>query len=229
MVAETARLEAALGYRFQQPERLIEALTHRSAGRHHNERLEFLGDSILSFVIADMLYHRFQTVDEGQLSRLRSTLVKGETLATLAQQIELGDYIYLGSGELKSGGKRRKSILADSFEALLGAIYLDSNEATVRQVIARLMARQLEQLSPNMALKDSKTRLQEFLQGRGLGLPDYQVANISGKAHCQQFTVSCHIENFDRTETAVASSRRKAEQQAATQWIEWLTTAGESL
>ncbi len=209
------RLCNELGYHFKQAELLHLALSHRSIGSANNERLEFLGDSILSYVISVELFKRFPDVDEGGLSRLRSSLVKGDTLAILARDLSLGDYLRLGPGELKSGGYRRSSILADAFEAILGAIYLDSDIATVQQVILRLFEQRLAETSPKSALKDPKTRLQEFLQSRQLSLPSYEVVQITGKAHAQTFSVSCRIEGLEQQVTAEGSSRRKAEQAAA--------------
>ncbi len=210
-----AKLCEQLGYAFQQSELLDRALSHRSVGSNNNERLEFLGDSILSYVISVELFQRFPEVDEGGLSRLRASLVKGDTLAELARQLSLGDYLRLGPGELKSGGFRRSSILADAFEALLGAIYLDSDIATVKGVILQQFEERLDAVNPATALKDPKTRLQEYLQSRQLPLPDYEVTQITGKAHAQTFTVSCRIDDLDKAVVAEGSSRRKAEQQAA--------------
>lgn len=204
-----------LDYTFNNPALLEQALTHRSSGSNNNERLEFLGDSILSYVISVELYNRFTEVDEGRLSRMRSSLVKGDTLAVLAKELSLGDYLRLGPGELKSGGFRRGSILADAFEALLGAIYLDSDLPTIQNVILKLFSDRLSQVDPESALKDPKTRLQEFLQSRQRALPEYEVVQISGKAHAQTFSVSCRVDGLDEAVTAEGSSRRKAEQQAA--------------
>jgi ribonuclease-3 len=194
---------------------LQRALRHRSIGSDNNERLEFLGDAILSYVISVELFQRFPEVDEGRLSRLRASLVKGDTLAVVARELSLGDYLQLGPGELKSGGFRRSSILADAFEALLGAIYLDSDIATVQRVTLRLFNDRLLAISPETALKDPKTRLQEYLQSRQFPLPDYEVTQISGKAHAQTFTVRCRIEALQMEVGAEATSRRKAEQLAA--------------
>lgn len=211
-----------LGYRFKQQELLEQALTHRSVGSTNNERLEFLGDSILSYVISVELFQRFPDVDEGRLSRIRASLVKGDTLALLARELSLGDYLRLGPGEMKSGGFRRSSILADAFEAILGAIYLDSDISVVRQITLRLFGKRLAQVNPDTALKDPKTRLQEFLQSRRLPLPNYEVIKVSGKAHAQTFTVSCDAEGLDEPVVAEGSSRRKAEQTAASLILEKL-------
>ncbi len=215
MTSDVTKLCGRLGYEFRQPELLQRALSHRSVGSDNNERLEFLGDSILSYVISVDLFQRFPKIDEGGLSRLRASLVKGDTLAQLARELLLGDYLRLGPGELKSGGFRRSSILADALEALLGAIYLDSDIGTVQRIILQLFQPRLAAVNPDTALKDPKTRLQEFLQSRQLALPSYEVTKIDGKAHAQTFTVSCRIEGLDEAVVAEGSSRRKAEQTAA--------------
>lgn len=215
MTPSVDRLCDKLEYRFTQPALLQRALSHRSVGSDNNERLEFLGDSILSYVISVELFQRFPAVDEGRLSRLRASLVKGDTLAVVARELSLGDYLQLGPGELKSGGFRRSSILADAFEALLGAIYLDSDIATVQRVTLQLFHERLLAINPETALKDPKTRLQEYLQSRQLPLPSYEVTQITGKAHAQTFTVRCRIDALDTVITADATSRRKAEQTAA--------------
>jgi ribonuclease-3 len=215
LTPSVARLCGKLDYRFTQPELLQRALCHRSVGSDNNERLEFLGDAILSYVISVELFQRFPEVDEGRLSRLRASLVKGDTLAVVARELSLGEYLQLGPGELKSGGFRRSSILADAFEALLGAIYLDSDIATVQRVTLRLFNERLLAISPETALKDPKTRLQEYLQSRQFPLPDYEVTQISGKAHAQTFTVVCRIAALQMEVGAEATSRRKAEQLAA--------------
>ena len=205
----------SLDYKFKQSELLQRALSHRSVGSDNNERLEFLGDSILSYVISVELFKRFPKIDEGGLSRLRASLVKGDTLAVVARELSLGDYLRLGPGELKSGGFRRSSILADALEALLGAIYIDSDIDTVQRVILHLFNERLTAVDPSTSLKDPKTRLQEYLQSRQLPLPSYEVTNITGKAHAQTFSVSCRIEGLDKEVVADGSSRRKAEQTAA--------------
>lgn len=205
----------SLGYTFNDEELLAQALTHRSVGKLNNERLEFLGDAILSFVISTELYRRFSDIDEGTLSRLRASLVKGETLAIMARELALGDYLNLGSGELKSGGFRRASILADTLEAIFGAIYLDSDIHTIQRLILQLYHERLDKVDPSQALKDPKTRLQEYLQSRSRPLPEYEVTNIQGKSHAQTFTVSCRVEGLDEPVISQGSSRRKAEQAAA--------------
>ncbi|PMH65419.1 ribonuclease III [Vibrio splendidus] len=199
------------------------ALTHRSAAGKHNERLEFLGDSILSFVIADDLYHRFPKVNEGDMSRMRATLVRGHTLAELGREFELGDYLKLGPGELKSGGFRRDSILADAVEAIIGAVYLDSDTEVVRRIILSWYQSRLESIQPGVSQKDPKTRLQEFLQGRRNPLPVYTVTNIKGEAHNQEFTVECEVAGVDKPVIGKGTSRRKAEQAAAETALEQLS------
>lgn len=204
-----------LGYRFRDAGLLEMALTHRSMGSRNNERLEFLGDAVLSFVISAELYRRFGDVNEGTLSRLRASLVKGDTLALIALDLNLGDSLNLGSGELKSGGYRRESILADALEAIFGAVYLDSDIERARQLILELYEEKIDAVQPAANLKDPKTRLQEFLQARRLPLPTYSVTAMEGEAHEQTFTVSCAVEGLTEPTIAVAASRRKAEQAAA--------------
>ena len=216
------RLCQQLGYHFNDLNLLKQALTHRSAGSQNYERLEFLGDAILSFTISAELYHRFTDIDEGRLSRIRASLVKGETLASMARELALGDYLSLGSGELKSGGYRRDSILADAMEAIFGAVYLDADIATVQALVLRLYASRLDRVNPAVALKDPKTRLQEYLQSRSLPLPEYEVTQIRGKSHNQTFRVSCRVEGIDSIANAEGSSRRKAEQSAAQQILDKL-------
>ncbi len=204
-----------LGYVFSDASLLKTALTHRSFGIPNNERLEFLGDGILDFVIAEQLYERFSALPEGDLSRLRANLVRQDTLHALALQLDLGNRLRLGEGELRSGGAQRPSILADALEALFGAIYLDGGFAAVRDYIARLYAPLLDQLKPGQAQKDAKTRLQEWLQGRKKSLPRYVLLGTSGAAHEQSFSVACEIENPALRTLGVGSSRRIAEQVAA--------------
>ncbi len=218
-----SRLEQKLGYPFQNKDLLVRAITHRSAGSRHNERLEFLGDSILSLVIAEVLYHRFPNVSEGDMSRMRATLVREKTLAELAREFALGDYLILGPGELKSGGYRRESILADTVEALIGAIYLDSNLDGIRTLMLNWYNERLDSIRPGVEQKDPKTRLQEFLQGRRRPLPTYAVTDVKGEAHNQQFTVECAIDDIEAAFVGVGSSRRKAEQAAAEKALEQLT------
>ncbi len=223
MNSPISKLEKKIGYEFNNADHIHLALTHRSANGKHNERLEFLGDSILSFVIADDLYHRFPNVNEGDMSRMRATLVRGHTLAELGREFELGDYLKLGPGELKSGGFRRDSILADAVEAIIGAIYLDSDIEVVRGIVLSWYQTRLNAIQPGVSQKDPKTRLQEFLQGRKKPLPAYTVTNIKGEAHNQQFTVSCVIAGVEQPVIGKGTSRRKAEQAAAELALEKLT------
>ncbi|MCO4757585.1 MAG: ribonuclease III [Oceanospirillaceae bacterium] len=211
-----------LGYDFNDPSLCELALTHRSCGKRNNERLEFLGDSILNFVIAEDLYERFPQAREGELSRLRAGQVKGETLAEIARELGFGDYLRLGSGELKSGGFRRDSILADSVEAVIGAIYLDSDMDTVRGFILGWYKARLEQINLKKSQKDSKTRLQEFLQSRRIALPQYELIKVEGEAHEQTFYILCHVEMLEQPTKGIGSSRRQAEQEAARAAIELL-------
>jgi len=210
-----SRLEKLIDYKFINVNLLKDALTHRSAGANNNERLEFLGDSILNFVIAAELFERYPTSSEGDLSRLRASLVNKEGLYLVSQDLKLGDYLILGSGELKSGGYRRNSILADTVEAILGAVFMDSGFEHCHNLILQLYKYQLENIRDADSLKDPKTRLQELLQSRKFGLPEYDVIEVVGKAHNQQFTVSCKIEKLELLTQGKATNRRKAEQQAA--------------
>jgi ribonuclease-3 len=211
----------ALNYQFKNQSYLEMALTHRSKGGGNNERLEFLGDAILSFVITNQLYLRFPEASEGVLSRLRASLVKGDTLAELAKGLNLGDHLKLGQGELKSGGFRRSSILADALEAIIGAVYLDGGLELAEQMLLELYEKRLAQISPEVSLKDPKTRLQEYLQGRKQPLPEYQLVSVEGEAHAQHFKVACQIAGQDEA-CGEGSSRRKAEQAAAQQILERL-------
>jgi len=207
---------ALTGYSFKQPELLEQALTHRSYSRSaNNERLEFLGDSILNLIISNHIYHRFGDSDEGDLSRIRASLVKADTLADVARNINLGEFIHLGGGELKSGGHRRSSILSDALEAVIAAVYLDSDYRKTEAMLLRLFQSQLESLSAAANLKDSKTRLQEYLQARQIDLPDYKIEKTSGKSHDQVFTVCCEVPDLELRHSGTGSSRKKAEQQAA--------------
>lgn len=210
-----ARLEQSIGHRFVQPELLSQALTHRSHSSPHNERLEFLGDGVLNCVVATLLYQRFPALREGELSRLRANLVRQETLAILANRLELGDLLRLGEGELKSGGFRRPSILADAMEAVFGAVYLDAGFDVAQGVIAALYREHLDGIDPRQAGKDAKTALQEWLQGRRLPVPQYELTATRGEAHAQEFEVVCAVAGLDIRETGTGASRRGAEQQAA--------------
>ena len=222
MIDKLKRLERKIGHTFVDEDLLKRAITHRSAGSRHNERLEFLGDSILSLVIAEALYHRFPDVSEGDMSRMRATLVREKTLAELAREFDLGEYLILGPGELKSGGFRRESILADTVEALIGAIFLDVGIEQIRTLLLQWYASRLHEIRPGADQKDPKTRLQELLQGKRKPLPSYAVVKVKGEAHNQEFTVQCEIEGVDVTVVGVGSSRRKAEQAAAEKALEQL-------
>lgn len=210
-----AWLKQALDYECHDEALLEAALTHRSAGGPHNERLEFLGDAVLNCVVAKLVFSEFGAADEGDLSRFRASLVSGEALAVIASEIALGDQVRLGSGELKSGGFRRKSILADTLEALFGAIYLDGGFEAAERVIQRLFVPRLDRLPTAAELKDPKTRLQETLQAQGLPLPAYVVDSVSGEAHNQQFLVGCSVPALGLRTVASGPSRRRAEQAAA--------------
>ena len=210
------KLERSLDYTFDDRGLLQQALTHRSAGSRNNERLEFLGDAILGGVIAAELYRRYPGAKEGELSRLRANLVRRESLAEIAQLLDLGHYLTLGAGERKSGGHRRDSILSDAVEALLGAIFLDSDFAVCQCCILQLFAARLNSLSDVASLKDAKTRLQEYLQSRHKSLPEYTVKEVSGEAHAQFFRVECVVDDIGLSAgKGQGSSRRQAEQQAA--------------
>lgn len=215
MKRKQAALDKVINYRFSDPDLLERALTHRSAGTSNYERLEFLGDSLVNFLIADALYRQQQEAGEGDLTRLRASLVKESSLAGIAAELELGDRLRLGPGEQTSGGFRRKSILADALEALLGAVYLDGGFDAAREVSAALFAQRLESLPDPETLKDPKTRLQELLQGRSLGLPEYVLEEAHGAEHARTFVVSCRVAELECEARASGSSRRKAEQAAA--------------
>jgi ribonuclease-3 len=217
---EVPGLETRLGYKFSAAKLLQQALTHRSHSAPHNERLEFLGDSVLNCAVAHLLFERYTKLDEGDLSRLRSNLVKQQTLYEIAQRIELAQYLRLGEGELKSGGFRRPSILADTMEALFGAIFLDGGFDRARLTIAKLYHPILETVDPQTLGKDAKTLLQEYLQGRKIALPTYNVVATHGAAHNQEFEVECLIPKLDIRVTGAGASRRAAEQAAAKKALE---------
>jgi ribonuclease-3 len=208
-------IERRLDYAFRDANLLRQALTHRSHGTPHNERLEFLGDGLLNFVVARLLYERFERLPEGDLSRLRASLVNQQTLSELALSLQLGDQLRLGEGELKSGGFRRPSILADAFEALIGAIFLDGGFDAAEDVLAKLYQPLLEAVDPASLGKDPKTRLQEYLQARKLALPQYAVVSVTGEAHEQHFQVECVIPALSIRGEGGGASRRAAEQEAA--------------
>jgi ribonuclease-3 len=210
-----ATIERAIAYAFGKPDTLTRALTHRSFDANHNERLEFLGDSILNCVIAQTLYERFSGVREGDLSRLRANLVRQETLAEIAQGIRLGEHLRLGEGELKSGGYRRPSILADALEALFGAVFVDGGFESARGTVLRLYEPYLANLDPRHTGKDAKTALQEYLQGRRMPLPQYHLRAARGDAHAQQFEVECLVPELGISAVGHGLSRRAAEQEAA--------------
>ena len=218
------KLQKNIDYHFSDAALLKQALTHRSVNKNNNERLEFLGDSILGCVISHELYHRFPLVDEGQLSRLRSSLVRGQTLAKLAKSINLSETLLLGQGELKSGGFRRESIQADAFEAILGAIFLDSDYVTVSAVILKLYDELLSDASPDDSLKDFKTQLQELLQKKGHSLPIYELIKTKGQDHNAVFYVSCHIKEFNLSVEENAKSIKRAEQACAELILESLSS-----
>jgi ribonuclease-3 len=217
-------LRDALGYEAVELALFETALTHRSADGPNNERLEFLGDAVLGLVCAQSLYERFGEADEGSLSRLRASVVNGESLAQLAAGLALGELLSLGPGELKTGGFRRESILADALEALCGALYLDAGLPRSRVMIEQLLAPALAALNLPGDLKDPKTRLQELLQGRGLPLPRYNVDSIEGELHAQVFRVTCEVEPLGQRASATGSSRRRAEQMAAARILEQIQT-----
>lgn len=215
MTKHDATLEARLGYRFSRAELLKQALTHRSFCAQHNERLEFLGDGVLNCVVGHLLYERFPQLPEGRLSRLRANLVNQQSLHAVALELQLGEYLRLGEGEIKSGGRERPSILANALEALLGAAFLDGGFEVAHSLIARLFADKIAAIDPNLQGKDAKTTLQEWLQSRRHGLPDYRLLGVTGQAHAQTFEVECHIAALGLTTRGLGSSRKAAEQQAA--------------
>jgi len=215
-----AWLKKSLAYVFEDEHLLRQALTHRSAPGPNNERLEFLGDAVLQLVISELVFEKTQTASEGQLSRLRSTLVKDTTLAEIATFLDIGEHLILGSGERKSGGHRRSSILADAVEAIFGAVYIDAGLAGARKIIHTAYGDRLHELPEAADLRDPKSRLQEYLQGRKMAVPDYAMQNISGKAHQQSFEVSCSIPELDVATIGKGSTRRDAEQDAALAMLE---------
>ncbi len=216
------RLEKALGYEFLDQSMLILALSHRSVGKQNNERMEFLGDSLLNFTIADALFAKFPTASEGDLTRLRAHLVKGETLAEIAREFELGEYLLLGGGEMKSGGHRRESILADAVESLIGCIYLESGITTSKNCILNWYQSRLADVEIESIQKDAKTQLQEFLQRNKKPLPEYTVVSETGKLHARQYNVECRIVLTKEIFKASASSKRIAERKAAEKALSFL-------
>lgn len=208
-------LQKRLGYWFKKQDLLKQALTHRSYGSHNNERLEFLGDGVLNFIVAEQLFQRFPKLSEGDLSRLRAQLVKEATLFEIAKGFNLGDLLNLGEGELKSAGWRRPSILSDALEAVIGAAYLDGGFASAQTMVLQLYADKLESIDPKVIDKDAKSKLQEYLQSKKIDLPQYSVSSIEGEAHAQTFSVTCVIEKLNISTIGEGTSRRIAEQQAA--------------
>ena len=200
---------------FNQPELLERALTHRSAAKKNNERLEFLGDSILSFVITKWLYDNFSHLPEGKLSRMRSTLVKGATLAEIAKEYDLSNQLILGAGELKSGGFNRSSVLADAVEAVFAAVFLDQGIEKSENFIRTVMKKWLDNVDPDVTDKDAKTRLKEYLQKNGHNIPEYNLLETSGKDHLQTFKIQCLVQELNLSTTAIDRSRKKSEQKAA--------------
>ena len=219
------KLQKNISYQFNNVELLKQALTHRSVSKKNNERLEFLGDSILGCIISRELYQRFPLIDEGQLSRLRSHLVRGQTLAKLAKTINLSETLVLGQGELKSGGFRRESIQADAFEAILGAIFLDSDYLTVSGVVLKLYEDLLNDASPEDSLKDFKTQLQELLQKKGYSLPQYELIKTKGQDHDAIFYVRCIVSEYDLEVEREAKSIKRAEQACAESLLERLASS----
>ena len=218
------KLQKNISYQFSDIELLSKALTHRSFSKQNNERLEFLGDSVLGSIISEELYSRHSNIDEGQLSRLRSHLVRGNTLANLAKKLDISENLRLGQGELKSGGFRRESILADTFEAILGAVFLDSDYLTVKKVVLNLFSDLLNEARSEDSLKDFKTQLQELLQKKGYDLPKYELLQTKGKDHNAVFYVSCHVEVLKIKVEKNAKSIKRAEQACAQSILEEIKT-----
>ena len=211
----TADLRERLGYTFRRPDILAQALTHRSFGARHNERLEFVGDAVLNCVVAHALFERFPDIDEGELSRVRASLVNRDTLAEVARRLEISAVLHLGEGEQRSGGPDRPSILADALEAVYGAVFIDGGFDAARSVIDRTFGELLRDVDPAILGKDPKTRLQEWLQGRRLAVPEYRIVEVSGEAHAQRFVAECSVAALGIATQGSGSSRRAAEQAAA--------------
>ncbi len=224
MTSALRNLTHQLDYDFTDPELLDRALTHSSKSSENNERLEFLGDSVLNLIISAALYERYPEVAEGELTRVRAGLVKRETLAQLARQLQLGDFLRLGAGELRSGGFTRDSILADALEAIFGAVFRDGGIESARTVVLRLYSELLLQVTPETVIKDSKTQLQEYLQSHALATPVYNVVEVSGKAHNQNFRVECIVPTLGQPVEGSGKSRRAAEQEAAAKALELMAT-----
>jgi ribonuclease-3 len=219
-MADISTLCTKLDYQFTNDALLVEALSHRSCGAVNYERLEYLGDGFLNFTIAAEVFHYYPQEDEGALSRLRASLVRQSTLAAIARELKLGDYLNLGIGELRSGGFKRDSILSDVVESIIGAVFLDAGYERARQLVLRLYGDRIEKLPPAADLKDPKTRLQEWLQAQGLDRPEYTVVDTTGKSHDMRFTVTCELVSPKLSVTSTATSRRKAEQTAAARMLE---------
>jgi|SRR5690554_6058321 len=217
---ELEALQNRLGYQFQDSALLTQALTHRSAGRLHNQRLEFLGDAVLGMLVADALYDRFPDSPEGELSQRRSKVVNRDALAGFARDLSVGDLLTLGPGERKSGGRQRASILCDAIEALIGAVYLDGGLSASRGIVEHLLRDYLE--PDARQAKDAKTQLQELMQGAGKPLPDYRVIDVEGEEHAQLFTVECRVSMLDKATIGEGRSRKIAEQSAATKALQLL-------
>lgn len=216
-------LQRYLGYEFKNKSLLLHALTHKSAHHKNNERFEFLGDAVLNFVVADLLFLQFEQATEGELTRARASLVNKASLYEIALKLSLSDYVNLGLGEQRSGGHRRESILADTVEAILCAIYLDSDFATVRLVIEKLLSEKIAILKPQDQVKDPKTKLQEWMQAQKKALPKYLIISMIGEPHAQTFVVSCEVEGISQVVQGVGPSRKIAEQIAARKMLEIMT------
>jgi ribonuclease-3 len=212
---KSLKLVDLLGHKHMGSDCFVQALTHRSFGSKHNERMEFLGDSVLGLIITNALYLKMPKATEGYLSRLRASLVNENTLAEIANELSLGDFLRLGAGELKSGGFRRKSILSDTLEAVIASVYLEKGTDSSKEFVLRIYTDRLENLPSEDSLKDPKSRLQEFLQSRGYAIPDYNLISTTGDAHRQVFTAECKVLDIDIHTKGIAGSRRKAEQKAA--------------
>jgi ribonuclease-3 len=218
-----------LGYSFKNKSLLIQALTHRSYKPQHNERLEFLGDAVLNFIISDQLFTHYPEMTEGELSRARANLVNGEVLATLSCTLEVDQHIQLGQGEIKNGGMTRQSILSDCLEALIGAIYVDGGLETCRKIVLSWYIDKFKQVALKGPQKDPKTMLQEYCQGNRMKLPQYTVVNIRGEEHKQTFQIRCEVEDFDIKALGEGSSRRKAEQSAAERFLNMIESPSKKL
>ena len=229
MKVDLERLYRRLNYQFKKPAYLKQALTHRSVGSENYERFEFLGDSILSFVIANELFHRFPLQSEGHLSRLRSSLVRGDMLVEIAKELDLGDFLFLGQGELRSGGFRRPSILSDALEAVFAAVFFDGGIEAAQELILKLYRSRLEDPNLNDCLKDAKTLLQEYLQAEKIALPEYTLTKVEGDEHDQIFYITCTVDTAKLVTYGQGSNRRKAEQLAAKTMLEKLRSSKKKL